>query len=412
MIDYNRIYKTIEEKTKKKNVTFLGFVDGEYKNRKSKVILKCNECGRIWDTTPYCGIVDLKCGCKPCQLKHFTEKLKNKIDDVMKRINTICSKNNWEFVEFENGSYETNESYLFIKCFNCGHIFRIRYKNLISGVGCKYCAKNIGKTEEELMNLIDKHCKEYDLIFCGLFDKQHNEIKKYKKLENLYISYKCKKCGYEWFSSYYSSIRSNSGCPSCSKCAKITEEQALKKIQEACILKNCTFNFFCDKNGEKCEWKNTHDSYLNLTCNKCGNTWNTTIYKSFVQKNNRCQHCNISQLERDVQTLLDNNELKYIYNDRRILKKLELDFYIPSKNIAIECQGMQHFEPVDFAGKGKKNAEKEFEKLLKRDETKRKLCEKLGIKLLYYSDLGIEYPYHVFENKEDLLEEIKKHNPL
>jgi hypothetical protein len=27
--------------------------------------------------------------------------------------------------------------------------------------------------------------------------------------------------------------------------------------------------------------------------------------------------------------------------------------------------------------------------------------------LLYYSNLGIDYPYHVFENKEELLKEIE-----
>lgn len=33
-------------------------------------------------------------------------------------------------------------------------------------------------------------------------------------------------------------------------------------------------------------------------------------------------------------------------------------------------------------------------------------CDEHGIKLLYYSDLGIEYPYKVYEDKEELLKEI------
>lgn len=28
------------------------------------------------------------------------------------------------------------------------------------------------------------------------------------------------------------------------------------------------------------------------------------------------------------------------------LKKQNLDFYLPDYNIAIECQGIQHFEPL------------------------------------------------------------------
>ena len=66
--------------------------------------------------------------------------------------------------------------------------------------------------------------------------------------------------------------------------------------------------------------------------------------------------------------------------------------------MAIECQGIQHFKPIDF-----------FEKLnviQQRDNLKKQLCEENGIKLLYYSNLGIEYPYEVFEDKDELLKEI------
>ena len=37
-------------------------------------------------------------------------------------------------------------------------------------------------------------------------------------------------------------------------------------------------------------------------------------------------------------TLLSNNEIQH--NDRKILHNLELDFYIPTKNIAIEFDGL------------------------------------------------------------------------
>ena len=50
----------------------------------------------------------------------------------------------------------------------------------------------------------------------------------------------------------------------------------------------------------------------------------------------------------------------------------------------------------------------EFNKLIERDNRKRKLCEEHGIKLLYYSNLGIEYPYKVYEDKNELLNEILK----
>ena len=95
------------------------------------------------------------------------------------------------------------------------------------------------------------------------------------------------------------------------------------------------------------------------------------------------------------------------YEESQILSefyiRLELDFYLLENNIAIECQGIQHFEPIDIFG-----GEEKFKYRIENDNRKRKLCEENGVKLLYYSNLGIEYPYFVFENKEELLKEIIK----
>ena len=50
--------------------------------------------------------------------------------------------------------------------------------------------------------------------------------------------------------------------------------------------------------------------------------------------------------------------------------------------------------------------EKSLQSTLERDEKKRLLCNENGIKLLYYSNLNIKYPYDVFEDKEELLREV------
>ena len=63
--------------------------------------------------------------------------------------------------------------------------------------------------------------------------------------------------------------------------------------------------------------------------------------------------------------------------------KLRLDFYIPDLNIGIEVQGQQHYIPVDSFG-----GIDALQKNIKRDELKKKLCEKNGLKLYYikYND--------------------------
>lgn len=61
------------------------------------------------------------------------------------------------------------------------------------------------------------------------------------------------------------------------------------------------------------------------------------------------------------------------------LGKQSIDIYIPAKNVGIEYQGRQHYEPIDYFG-----GEEAFKENIKRDERKKKLCEKNGVKLLYW----------------------------
>ena len=58
--------------------------------------------------------------------------------------------------------------------------------------------------------------------------------------------------------------------------------------------------------------------------------------------------------------------------------QMSYDIFISGLNIAIEYQGKQHFEPIDFFG-----GEEGYKKTVERDKLKRKLSEENGIKLVY-----------------------------
>ena len=58
--------------------------------------------------------------------------------------------------------------------------------------------------------------------------------------------------------------------------------------------------------------------------------------------------------------------------------QMSYDVFIAKLNIAIEYQGKQHFEPVDFFG-----GEEGYKKTFERDKLKRKLSEENGVKLIY-----------------------------
>lgn len=70
------------------------------------------------------------------------------------------------------------------------------------------------------------------------------------------------------------------------------------------------------------------------------------------------------------------------------LKPQNLDIYIPSLNIAIEYQGIQHYQSIDYFG-----GEKGFVHRQELDERKRNLCHENGVKLIiwaYTDDISID----------------------
>lgn len=84
--------------------------------------------------------------------------------------------------------------------------------------------------------------------------------------------------------------------------------------------------------------------------------------------------------EQDVYRLVS-----FIYPDAiyqykgKWLKRLSLDIYVPSINVAIEYQGLQHYEAIDYFG-GKVNLIKSIE----RDKRKAQLCKENNINLIYW----------------------------
>lgn len=120
-----------------------------------------------------------------------------------------------------------------------------------------------------------------------------------------------------------------------------------------------------------------------------------------------CKRCVHSKLEEEIEKILIENNIQYetqkIFKDW--LGEQRLDFYLPYYNVAIECQGRQHFEPVDFGGNGKDWAVENFEKIKKLDQKKFELCKNNGIIIYYFSDKDYECE-NLYTNKEILINKI------
>lgn len=142
-----------------------------------------------------------------------------------------------------------------------------------------------------------------------------------------------------------------------------------------------------------------------VKCNRCGAEYEVNAHNHLNGRG--CRFCKHSNLELELEKYFVDNNIDFEYQKRfKWLGLQSLDFYLPQYNVAIECQGIQHFS---FKETSKIFTEEKMIKTKELDKRKKNLCEKNNVKLLYYSNLGIEYPYDVFEDKENLLKEIKNH---
>ena len=99
-------------------------------------------------------------------------------------------------------------------------------------------------------------------------------------------------------------------------------------------------------------------------------------------------------MEEEINDILLQNNIDFVREKKfdwlRNKRRLSLDFYLPLYNIAIECQGEQHFNENSFFSKDSN--------LLENDYIKRKLCDKHGIQIIYYADYKYDFKYDVITN--------------
>lgn len=255
--------------------------------------------------------------------------------------------------------------------------------------GCPQCnierkKGNFKYTKEEIIKMCKKaHGDKYiydDIIFRGMREK--------------ILNIKCPKHGY--FDQVAYDHINGFGCEKCKfEKQKMTKEEFIKKATQV-------HNGFYSYDREKINYVNNHVK-VPIICPQHGEFWQ-------IPGNHLlgigCPYCQTSKLEKEISSLLEENQIDYIQKYHSDwLGRLELDFFLPQYNIAIECQGKQHFEHISYF-----DNEDSFEKRLERDNRKNQLCNDNGIKLLYYSNLKINYPYEVFEDKELLLNEIRGTN--
>ena len=156
------------------------------------------------------------------------------------------------------------------------------------------------------------------------------------------------------------------------------------------LRKNNYDNFEKRLKEDKClELLTSEENYIEtneyeVKCLKCGKKYKTngTSFKEVL-----CCSCYVSKFEHEVHEFLEKelNIKDYEYNNRKIIYPKELDIFLPSYNIAIECDGI--FFHTEESGKKDKSYHL----------NKTKECLSKGIRLI-----------HIFENEWKFKKDIVK----
>lgn len=353
-------------------------------------------------------------GCKLCALDKKRDNFKNKVEIFLNK--AYKKFNDCYSFPFINDEYTGNKSKITIKCNKCQNTFIKTANDFLAKFkglnGCSKCRKTEKKSVKKsaVHNCVKYKTLPIEVVKRRIHDKYGDSV---TMIDLSYVNastnaiFICNKCDNKFKRKpntfFYGNI--NQPCPKCSKIdlamkATKTTEDFIKKANE--IYKNGEYSY------EPTVYVKS-DKPVKIHCNKCGNDFEI-VAESFLQGHgcNKCNH-STSIMETMVEERLKEEGIKYETQKKiegiRFTRPLPFDFYLPDYNIAIECQGKQHFQSVEYYG-----GDKMFETRKIIDEIKRKGCENKGIKLIYYSNFNFYFPYFVFTNLDKMMEFIKNYN--
>ena len=276
-----------------------------------------------------------------------------------------CKEKYGDKYSYEKTVYKGSTSKVIITCPKHGD-FEIRASNFLLGHECKKCGM---EKKPQCQPMTKKEFIEKAM-------KIHGDKYDYSKIEykNNYtpITIICPKHG-KFQQTPYMHLRG----VGCSECTKERQHDMFAKTTE---------QFIADAkkvHGDKFDYSKVkyvnNKTHVTIICKKHGEFQQTP---SEHLRGFGCPICNSSHLETEVRDLLIKNHIEFEEQKKfDWLGRQSLDFYIPSKNIGIECQGKQHFKPMKFFG-----GIDGYEAQKERDTRKIKLCKDNHLKLLYYAN--------------------------
>lgn len=276
--------------------------------------------------------------------------------------------------DYSNVDYVNSETKVCIICPKHGEFWQTPHMHL-SGQGCPYC-KGKHKTTEMFIRELKEIFPEYD----------------YSKV--VYVNNTTKVCiicpehGEFWQKP--NNILNGHGCSKCRGGVSYDKETFIEKA-------NCVHNDRYDYS--KVEYKNSQTPVC-IICPEHGEFWQRP---DMHLRGEGCPTCNKSKLEFEVKSIFTEYEEEKTFEWLKDDKSMRLDFYLSEYNIAIECQGKQHFKQVWFGMKeySKRYSYSKLENVQKRDSLKYELCKEHNIDILYYfPEEYLKYDVDFYKDKK------------
>lgn len=301
-------------------------ISNEYENNKSKITVKCNDCGYEFTKRPNDFLnPDVFKGCKNCreveshdnnlityaELLTFAKGNKVKPFDGKKpkrdgKVTAICPT---------HGEYETSIKSILNGKYNC--------RKCIGTVNCK---KRIISEDEFKKRLSEKFGNTVCLI--GEYTKTSTPA-----------LFKCNKCGYLFKRRPNGFLSGNLKDP-CPKCSKELQSKEKTKTQEE-FIKGIISVWGKDKFDLSETVYTKSSDKVKVKCNECGRTFEIEA-NCFLSGKHGCPYhnCNSSIKEKEISEYISSLGVVTLRNDRKLLNGEELDVFIPDYNIAIEFDGI------------------------------------------------------------------------
>jgi 5-methylcytosine-specific restriction endonuclease McrA len=249
--------------------------DGEYellsayKNAKTCITIKHQECGAIFQAIPYNFFINRRC--PNCAKKERPLSLSKGHANFLKELIQLYG-NEYAILE----EYINNRTKLKARHNPCGFVFEVRPERILSGTSlCPVCVKGMARTTESVRKQIDILTNgEYQLVG----EYRRNKAK---------IQVKHKKCGYVWKVYPDNFLGKGSRCPWCAA-LKITGEGHPRwnpNLTDEERMKERT------KDPEYREWVLAVFRRDGFTCQLCGSTESNALvahhlngYDKFVEQ--------------------------------------------------------------------------------------------------------------------------------